>query len=67
MMNILRFVKIKKAIYFLNKDKWGNYLTSYAPIYDNSGRFMGVDICLKHYLRLANNNIYSIVGISIIS
>ncbi|APH16362.1 diguanylate cyclase domain protein [Clostridium sporogenes] len=59
----------KKAIYFLNKDKWGNYLTAYAPIYDNSGGFMGiigVDICLKHYLRLANNNIYSIVGISII-
>ncbi|MCR1972591.1 GGDEF domain-containing protein [Clostridium sporogenes] len=65
----IKVCKNKKAIYFLNKDKWGNYLTAYAPIYDNSGRFMGVmgvDICLKHYLRLANNNIYSIVGISII-
>ncbi|WP_460263946.1 hypothetical protein [Clostridium sporogenes] len=63
----IKVCKNKKAIYFLNKDKWGNYLTAYAPIYDNSGRFMGVDICLKHYLRLAINNIYSIVGISIIS
>lgn len=68
MMNILRFVRIKSYIFF-NRDKWGNYLTAYAPIYDNNGRFMGVmgvDIYLRHYLRLANNNIYSIVGISII-
>ncbi|MCJ8173803.1 sensor domain-containing diguanylate cyclase [Clostridium botulinum] len=65
----IKVCKNKKAIYFFNRDKWGNYLTAYAPIYDNNGRFMGVmgvDIYLRHYLRLANNNIYSIVGISII-
>ncbi|MCW6059395.1 hypothetical protein LAV35_00820 [Clostridium sporogenes] len=29
----IKVCKNKKAIYFLNKDKWGNYLTAYAPIY----------------------------------
>ncbi|GAA0781976.1 sensor domain-containing diguanylate cyclase [Hathewaya limosa] len=62
--------KNKKPTYFLNKDKWGEYLTAYVPFYDTSGKFigvMGVDIYLKRYLRVLNNNMFSVVGISIIN
>lgn len=47
--------------YHLNSDRWGNYLTGYAPFYDNENNYLGligVDLFLDRHNSFLQNYIY---------
>jgi diguanylate cyclase (GGDEF)-like protein len=45
----------KKTSYHIVRDRWGNYITGYAPFYDDNGNYIGligVDIFIKKYNKI---------------
>ncbi len=60
-----KVLKNEQPVYKISTDRWGTFITGYAPFYDGSGNaigLIGVDILLDKYLNSIKKNLFIVLG-----